>query len=290
MIEFYYFKRKSVPFGRNVKGANILVDANGEIKVADYGMEKHIRSCSSVLSFKGSPYWMAPEGILTKQVRIMSAQVDEQAIKALLKRRRHRSIAHGAVRCRPKAVERLQLDGTTTTNGGARQRRQEADLRSCSNGLLKRIHGGRGSSMADAVAALSQWVSRDWWGVGVNSDEWRVWRRRQVGQSGGGISPLGSQGVRRVCSAFGHGAVIGCDRGQRWWRMAVAELLPGATATSCHSSGRSTPLGGYGAQLSLIAICSKSAVGVASCGVDWFCRRWSRSRASNCDGAVMDSE
>ncbi|PPD94325.1 hypothetical protein GOBAR_DD08653 [Gossypium barbadense] len=37
---------------------------NGEIKLADFGMAKHMTSCSSMLSFKGSPYWMAPEVIM----------------------------------------------------------------------------------------------------------------------------------------------------------------------------------------------------------------------------------
>ncbi|KAF8411697.1 hypothetical protein HHK36_004255 [Tetracentron sinense] len=49
---------------RDIKGANILVDPNGEIKLADFGMAKHITSYSSMLSFKGSPYWMAPEVIM----------------------------------------------------------------------------------------------------------------------------------------------------------------------------------------------------------------------------------
>ncbi|KAL2553154.1 mitogen-activated protein kinase kinase kinase 3-like [Forsythia ovata] len=46
---------------RDIKGANILVGPNGEIKLADFGMAKPINSCSSMLSFKGSPYWTAPE-------------------------------------------------------------------------------------------------------------------------------------------------------------------------------------------------------------------------------------
>ncbi|XP_065873733.1 mitogen-activated protein kinase kinase kinase 3 [Euphorbia lathyris] len=49
---------------RDIKGANILVDPNGEIKLADFGMAKHITNCSSMLSFKGSPYWMAPEVVM----------------------------------------------------------------------------------------------------------------------------------------------------------------------------------------------------------------------------------
>ncbi|CAL1401010.1 unnamed protein product [Linum trigynum] len=46
---------------RDIKGANILVDPNGRVKVADFGMAKHISGQSCPLSFKGSPYWMAPE-------------------------------------------------------------------------------------------------------------------------------------------------------------------------------------------------------------------------------------
>ncbi|KAJ7567983.1 hypothetical protein O6H91_01G014500 [Diphasiastrum complanatum] len=46
---------------RDIKGANILVDTNGEVKLADFGMAKHINAHSIPLSFKGSPYWMAPE-------------------------------------------------------------------------------------------------------------------------------------------------------------------------------------------------------------------------------------
>lgn len=49
---------------RDIKGANILVDPNGEIKLADFGMAKHITNCTTMLSFKGSPYWMAPEVVM----------------------------------------------------------------------------------------------------------------------------------------------------------------------------------------------------------------------------------
>ncbi|KAE9597763.1 putative mitogen-activated protein kinase kinase kinase STE-STE11 family [Lupinus albus] len=48
---------------RDIKGANILVDPNGWIKLADFGIAKHISGHSSPFSFKGSPYWMAPEVI-----------------------------------------------------------------------------------------------------------------------------------------------------------------------------------------------------------------------------------
>jgi len=48
---------------RDIKGANILVDTNGMVKLADFGMAKHISAQSFLQSFKGSPYWMAPEVI-----------------------------------------------------------------------------------------------------------------------------------------------------------------------------------------------------------------------------------
>ncbi|KAK4780314.1 hypothetical protein SAY87_016420 [Trapa incisa] len=58
-----YLHGKSVVH-RDIKGANILVETNGDIKLVDFGMAKHITSCLSVLSFKGSPYWMAPEVVM----------------------------------------------------------------------------------------------------------------------------------------------------------------------------------------------------------------------------------
>lgn len=57
----YLHAKKTVH--RDIKGANILVDPNGRVKLADFGMAKHISGQSCPLSFKGSPYWMAPEVI-----------------------------------------------------------------------------------------------------------------------------------------------------------------------------------------------------------------------------------
>ncbi|VAH31086.1 unnamed protein product [Triticum turgidum subsp. durum] len=46
---------------RDIKGANLLVDINGVVKLADFGMAKHLSSAAPNLSLKGTPYWMAPE-------------------------------------------------------------------------------------------------------------------------------------------------------------------------------------------------------------------------------------
>ncbi|CAJ1973360.1 unnamed protein product [Sphenostylis stenocarpa] len=46
---------------RDIKCANLLVDASGMVKLADFGVSKILTEKSYELSLKGSPYWMAPE-------------------------------------------------------------------------------------------------------------------------------------------------------------------------------------------------------------------------------------
>jgi len=49
---------------RDVKGANLLVEKSGRIKLADFGMAKQmVEQVSFTKSFKGSAFWMAPEVI-----------------------------------------------------------------------------------------------------------------------------------------------------------------------------------------------------------------------------------
>ncbi|KAH9609032.1 hypothetical protein KSS87_004039 [Heliosperma pusillum] len=55
----YLHGRKTIH--RDIKGANLLVDSSGVVKLADFGMAKHLTGQAAELSMKGSPYWMAPE-------------------------------------------------------------------------------------------------------------------------------------------------------------------------------------------------------------------------------------
>ncbi|KAI3509352.1 hypothetical protein L1887_24575 [Cichorium endivia] len=54
----YLHERKVVH--RDIKCANILVDANGSVKLADFGLAK-ATTLNDIKSCKGTPYWMAPE-------------------------------------------------------------------------------------------------------------------------------------------------------------------------------------------------------------------------------------
>ncbi|TVU49398.1 hypothetical protein EJB05_00707 [Eragrostis curvula] len=60
-----YLHQKNIGH-RDIKGANILVGSNGEVKLADFGTAKHMQSFAEIHSIKGSAFWMAPEVFMSK--------------------------------------------------------------------------------------------------------------------------------------------------------------------------------------------------------------------------------
>ncbi|WCJ43158.1 NPK1-related protein kinase 1 [Euphorbia peplus] len=66
LLGLEYLHRNGI-MHRDIKGANILVDNKGCIKLADFGASKQVvelATISGAKSMKGTPYWMAPEVIL----------------------------------------------------------------------------------------------------------------------------------------------------------------------------------------------------------------------------------
>ncbi|KAL4637039.1 hypothetical protein ACB092_03G051900 [Castanea dentata] len=66
LLGLEYLHRNGI-MHRDIKGANILVDNKGCIKLADFGASKQVvelATVSGAKSMKGTPYWMAPEVIL----------------------------------------------------------------------------------------------------------------------------------------------------------------------------------------------------------------------------------
>ncbi|KAE9455344.1 hypothetical protein C3L33_12753, partial [Rhododendron williamsianum] len=66
LLGLEYLHRNGI-MHRDIKGANILVDNKGCIKLADFGASKKVVELATMTgakSMKGTPYWMAPEVIL----------------------------------------------------------------------------------------------------------------------------------------------------------------------------------------------------------------------------------
>ncbi|KAG0448697.1 hypothetical protein HPP92_027707 [Vanilla planifolia] len=60
---------------RDIKCANILVHANGSVKLADFGLAKEMSHFNDLNSCKGSVYWMAPEVVHPKKTYGRAADI-----------------------------------------------------------------------------------------------------------------------------------------------------------------------------------------------------------------------
>jgi serine/threonine protein kinase len=67
---------------RDIKAANILINKDGDIKVADFGVAEQInKDASARYSVVGTPYWMAPEVI---EMQVPCAASDIWAVGATI--------------------------------------------------------------------------------------------------------------------------------------------------------------------------------------------------------------
>mgnify|MGYP002477128135 FL=1 len=64
LIGVVYLHRKNI-IHRDIKGANILIDIKGCVKITDFGISKKLsplnKQQNKRASLQGSVYWMAPE-------------------------------------------------------------------------------------------------------------------------------------------------------------------------------------------------------------------------------------
>ncbi|XP_020606588.1 mitogen-activated protein kinase kinase kinase 2-like isoform X3 [Orbicella faveolata] len=64
MLQGIKFLHSQNVIHRDIKGSNVLLDGEGNVKLADFGLSKMIQKVGSktnLVSYCGTPYWMAPE-------------------------------------------------------------------------------------------------------------------------------------------------------------------------------------------------------------------------------------
>ncbi|KAL0231485.1 hypothetical protein GEMRC1_010889 [Eukaryota sp. GEM-RC1] len=68
ILEGVHYLHTNSIIHRDLKGANLLIDSNGVVKVADFGASRKLQGFHTAMnecrSLKGTPFWMAPEVVV----------------------------------------------------------------------------------------------------------------------------------------------------------------------------------------------------------------------------------
>ncbi|KAL8047877.1 hypothetical protein ABFX02_07G028600 [Erythranthe guttata] len=132
---------------RDIKGANILVDNKGCIKLADFGASKKVEALATITgakSMKGTPYWMAPEVIVqsghsySADIWSVGCTVIEMATGKAPWSQQYQEVAAlfyvGTTKSHPPIPDHLSAEAKDFL---LKCLQKEADLRSTASELLK---------------------------------------------------------------------------------------------------------------------------------------------------------
>ncbi|KAL0376591.1 UNVERIFIED_CONTAM: Mitogen-activated protein kinase kinase kinase NPK1 [Sesamum calycinum] len=149
---------------RDIKGANILVDNKGCIKLADFGASKKVEALATITgakSMKGTPYWMAPEVIVqsghsySADIWSVGCTVIEMATGKAPWSQQYQEVAalfYGTTKSHPPIPDHLSVEAKDFL---LKCLQKEPDLRATASELLKHPFVTRESRESNLVRRSS---------------------------------------------------------------------------------------------------------------------------------------
>ncbi|KAK3008008.1 hypothetical protein RJ639_014678, partial [Escallonia herrerae] len=168
---------------RDIKGANILVDNKGCIKLADFGASKQVvelATISGAKSMKGTPYWMAPEVILqtghsfSADIWSVGCTVIEMATGKPPWSQQYQEVAAlfhiGTTKSHPPIPEHLSVEAKDFL---LKCLHKEPGLRPAASDLLQHPFVAGKPLQSDPFVRTSSMVSRSFSPMCEPSDDWK---------------------------------------------------------------------------------------------------------------------